>query len=75
MRLARADIVGNVWKVVAREGDEVMAGDVVCVLETMKMEIPIAAPVSGHISQIHVSEGDIVAQGDAIAEIDETACA
>ncbi|MRJ78152.1 biotin/lipoyl-binding carrier protein [Aeromicrobium sp. SMF47] len=75
MFLARAEIVSNVWKIVAREGDQVGRGDVLAVLESMKMEIPLVAPVSGHVSKILVELGQIVQEGDPVMEIDETASA
>ena len=75
MILARAEIVSNVWKLVAREGDQVGAGDVLAVLESMKMEIPLVAQVNGHVSRVLVEIGQIVQEGDPIMEIDETASA
>ena len=75
MFLARAEIVSNVWKLVAREGDQVGAGDVLAYLESMKMEIPVYAEASGFVSKILVTEGQIVQEGDPIMEIDETASA
>ncbi|MET1061888.1 MAG: biotin/lipoyl-binding carrier protein [Aeromicrobium sp.] len=75
MILARAEIVSNVWKIVAREGDQVGAGDVLAVLESMKMEIPLYAQAPGHVSKILVEVGQIVQEGDPIMEIDETASA
>lgn len=73
MFLARAEIVSNVWKIVAREGDQVGVGDILAVLETMKMEIPVYAEAGGHVSKILVEVGQIVQEGDPIMEIDETA--
>lgn len=75
MFAARAEIVANVWKIVAREGDQVGVGDVLAVLESMKMEIPVMAQVNGHVSRILVSVGQIVQEGDPLIEIDETASA
>lgn len=72
MSQATAEIVGNVWKIVARVGDQVGPGDVIAVLETMKMEIPVTSPTQGHVTEILVDIGQIVQEGDAIAEIDET---
>jgi acetyl-CoA carboxylase biotin carboxyl carrier protein len=69
---AKADIVGNVWKILAREGDEVGPGDALLILESMKMEIPVTSPVHGHVAGILVSEGQIVQEGDAVVEIDDT---
>lgn len=75
MYLARAEIVSNVWKLVAREGDQVGVGDTLAVLESMKMEIPLRAAAGGHVSKILVELGQIVQEGDPIMEIDETASA
>ena len=69
---ARADIVANVWKIVVREGDPVAVGDELAVLETMKMEIPVLAPSSGHVVRVCVEEGQIVQEGDVVIEIDGT---
>ncbi len=69
MHEARAEIVANVWKLVASTGDEVGAGAVNAVLETMKMEIPVNAGVDGTVSEIRVVEGQIVQEGDVIAVI------
>jgi acetyl-CoA carboxylase biotin carboxyl carrier protein len=69
MHEAKAEIVANVWKLVASPGDEVSAGDVIAVLETMKMEIPVISPVSGSVSEVRVTQGQIVQEGDVIAVI------
>ncbi|MBC9226304.1 biotin/lipoyl-binding carrier protein [Aeromicrobium sp. 636] len=69
---AKAEIVGNVWKILAREGDQVGPGDPLVIMETMKMEIPVVSPVHGHVAGILVSEGQIVQEGDAVVEIDDT---
>jgi acetyl-CoA carboxylase biotin carboxyl carrier protein len=75
MFAARAEIVSNVWKLVAREGDQVGVGDTLAVLESMKMEIPVYAKAGGFVSRILVTEGQIVQEGDPIMEIDGTASA
>ncbi len=72
---ACAEIVGNVWKITARVGDQVAKGDTVAVLESMKMEIPVVAPAGGHVSRILVDINQIVQEGDAVVEIDPTASA
>ncbi len=69
---ARADIVGNIWKITARVGDEVGKGDTVAVLESMKMEIPVVAPAGGYVSAILVELNQIVQEGDGVVEIDDT---
>ena len=65
----RAEMVANVWKVVATEGDQVEDGDTLVILESMKMEIPVLAEDSGTLAKLHVSEGDVVQEGDLIATI------
>jgi biotin carboxyl carrier protein len=65
----RAEMVANVWKVVAAEGAAVEDGDTIVILESMKMEIPVLAEVSGTLTRLAVAEGDVVQEGDLIAEI------
>jgi acetyl-CoA carboxylase biotin carboxyl carrier protein len=66
----RAELVGNVWKVEAREGDQVEEDDVLIVLESMKMEIPVTAPSSGTVREIRVKEQDVVQEGQVLAVIE-----
>jgi acetyl-CoA carboxylase biotin carboxyl carrier protein len=65
-----AEMVANVWKVVVGEGDEVGEGDTICILESMKMEIPVEATAAGTISKLKVTEGVVVQEGEVIAIID-----
>jgi biotin carboxyl carrier protein len=65
----RAEMVANVWKVVATEGDQVQDGDTLVILESMKMEIPVLAEEAGTLAKLHVAEGDLVQEGDLIATI------
>ena len=66
----RAEMVANVWKVVAAEGNSVSDGDTLVILESMKMEIPVLAEDSGTLTKLAVSEGDLVQEGDLIAVIE-----
>jgi acetyl-CoA carboxylase biotin carboxyl carrier protein len=66
----RAEMVANVWKVVAAEGDAVADGDTLVILESMKMEIPVLAEDAGTLSRLAVAEGDVVQEGDLIAVIE-----
>jgi biotin carboxyl carrier protein len=66
----RAEMVANVWKVVASPGDEVSEGDTLVILESMKMEIPVIAESDGALTQLAVKEGDVVQEGDLIAVIE-----
>jgi acetyl-CoA carboxylase biotin carboxyl carrier protein len=70
MSEVRAEMVANVWKVVATEGNQVADGDTLVILESMKMEIPVLAEVSGTLAKLHVNEGDVVQEGDLIAVIE-----
>ena len=65
----RAEMVANVWKVVAAEGDHVDDGDTLVILESMKMEIPVLAEVSGTVTEVSVGTGDAISEGDVIAVI------
>ncbi|NUR47031.1 MAG: biotin/lipoyl-binding carrier protein [Hamadaea sp.] len=65
----RAEMVANVWKVVATEGDQVADGDTLVILESMKMEIPVIAESDGTLTRLAVNEGDVVQEGDLIAVI------
>ena len=69
MAEVRAEMVENVLKVVASEGDQVEEGDTLVILESMKMEIPVLAEDPGVVTKMHVAEGDIVQEGDLIAVI------
>ena len=65
----RAEMVANVWKVVASPGDTVAEGDTLVILESMKMEIPVVSESAGTVSELKVGEGDVVQEGDVIAVI------
>ncbi|MEV4072749.1 biotin/lipoyl-binding carrier protein [Nonomuraea fuscirosea] len=70
MAEVRAEMVANVWKVVAKEGDTVSDGDTLVILESMKMEIPVLAEDDGVVAQLKVAEGDVIQEGDLIAVIE-----
>ena len=61
-----APLAGNIFKILAKEGDSVAEGDVVIIMEAMKMETEIRATASGTISSVNIKEGDAVAVGDAL---------
>jgi acetyl-CoA carboxylase biotin carboxyl carrier protein len=63
----RAEIVGNVLKVVAKVGDVLGIGDTLVILESMKMEIPVQTESVGTLSSLAVNEGDVVGEGDLLA--------
>ncbi len=65
----QADVAGKVWKIVAQEGDALQAEDPVLILESMKMEIPVAAPSPGTLIEILVEEGETVDEGQTVARL------
>ena len=65
----RSDIAGKVWKIEAAVGDALAADDTILVLESMKMEIPVAAPV-GRLVELQVAEEDVVGEGDVVAVLE-----
>ena len=65
-----AQIAGNVWKIESRVGAQVEEEDVLLILESMKMEIPVEAPCAGRVAEIRVSEGDSIEEGAILAVIE-----
>ena len=70
MTEVKAELVGNVWKVEAKPGDQVAEEDVLIVLESMKMEIPVTSPVAGTVKEIRVNEKDVVREGQVLVVIE-----
>jgi len=63
-------MTGKIVSVKVKEGEEVKEGQVVCILEAMKMENEISAPKSGKVKEIRVSEGTAVNEGDILLIIE-----
>ena len=61
---------GKIIRVLVAEGDEVAEGDVVCILEAMKMENELKAPKAGVIQSLHIKPGQDVEMGAVLAEIE-----
>jgi len=66
----KADVAGTVWKITAQAGAVLAADDEIMILESMKMEIPVSAPAAGRLVRLLVAEGEMVAEGQDLAEID-----
>ncbi len=62
-----AECAGKVWKIEARPGSQLAVDDVILILESMKMEIPVVAPAAGKLVELRVKEGDMVNEGDVVA--------
>ncbi len=65
-----ATTTGKIWKVLTSVGAEVETDDVLGIIESMKMEIPITAPRAGKVTVVKMKEGDAVAEGQIVAEIE-----
>ncbi len=63
-------ITGKIVGVNVKVGDTVKEGDILCLLESMKMENPILAPVDGTIAQVGVSTEQVVKPGELVAIIE-----
>ena len=63
----KTEVTGKVWKVVAEAGTKVAADDEIMILESMKMEIPITAPVDGVVRELKFGEGDAVSEDQTVA--------
>ncbi|HIG44236.1 MAG: acetyl-CoA carboxylase biotin carboxyl carrier protein subunit [bacterium] len=65
-----SEITGNVWKIEVKVGDRVELEDVIMILESMKMEIPVEATTAGIIKELRVKEEDSVEEDQILAVIE-----
>ena len=65
-----SEVTGNVWKVRTVAGASVAEGDVLLVLESMKMEIPVEAPAAGTVAELLVREEDAVTEDQLLAVLE-----
>jgi acetyl-CoA carboxylase biotin carboxyl carrier protein len=65
-----AQISGKLWKIEKNVGDTVIDDDVIMIIESMKMEIPVEAPCAGTLREIRVQEGEAVEEGAILALIE-----
>ncbi len=66
----KAELAGNLWKVIVSEGQRVRADETLMILESMKMEIPVNAPVAGRVTKIYAREGESVQEGQLLIEVE-----
>ncbi len=66
MTKVKAHITGTVWKIEVKVGDQVNAGDVVAILESMKMEMPVEPEDGGIVQEILVKESQSVTEGEVL---------
>ena len=65
-----APLAGNIWKIVTKTGATVKRGDIVIIMEAMKMETEVRAVSDGIVANIHVAAGDTVSTGDVLISFD-----
>jgi acetyl-CoA carboxylase biotin carboxyl carrier protein len=65
-----SEVAGTVWRLECAEGDSLAEGDAILIVESMKMEIPLAAPVSGRVVKLLVKVGDAVTEGQPVAIVE-----
>ena len=63
------EVAGKVWKIEAKVGAKLAVDEVILILESMKMEIPVVAPQAGRLLELKVKEGDTVGEGEIVAVI------
>jgi methylmalonyl-CoA carboxyltransferase 1.3S subunit len=69
-KVCRSPFAGNVSRVTAQPGQTIQVNDELLVLEAMKMETVITAPIAGKVAKINVSAGDAVRQGQVLVEFE-----
>ncbi len=70
MEKVAAHITGTVVRVEKKPGDAVSAGDVVVILESMKMEMPVEAASGGTVKEIRCTPGQAVSEGDVLVVLE-----
>lgn len=64
------EVTGSVWKILVEGGAYIEEDEPLMIIESMKMEIPVTAPVGGKVVRIIVGEGDSVSSGDIVAHLE-----
>ena len=65
-----SEVTGNVWKILLEVGADVAEGDVIMILESMKMEIPVESPAAGKLVELKVSSEDQVEEDQVVAVVE-----
>lgn len=65
-----SEITGTIWKIEVKPGDSVAEDDVLIIIESMKMEIPVLAPEAGTVAEILVKEEEAIKEGQLLARLD-----
>ena len=67
---AKSEVSGSVWKIEVTVGQSVAEGDVIMLIESMKMEIPVVVETAGKVALILVAEGEAIVEGQAVATLE-----
>ncbi len=70
MQKIYSEVSGSIWKVEVVAGQAVEAGDVLMIVESMKMEIPVESPTAGTVRELFVAEGEAVEDGQWLLTLD-----
>lgn len=65
-----SEVTGTVWKIETKVGDKIAEGDVLMIIESMKMEIPVLATEDGTIAEFQVEEKEPVAEGQTVVVLE-----
>ena len=65
-----SEVTGNVWKILLEVGADIAEGDVIMILESMKMEIPVESPAAGKLAELKVSAEDQVEEDQVVAVVE-----
>ncbi|GAE35649.1 acetyl-CoA carboxylase biotin carboxyl carrier protein subunit [Halalkalibacter akibai] len=70
MNVIKTTMAGNIWKILVAVGDQVIAGQEVAILESMKMEIPVESLQSGKVKAIKKAEGEFIDEDEVLIELE-----
>jgi acetyl-CoA carboxylase biotin carboxyl carrier protein len=66
----QSEVTGTVWKIEMNVGDDIADGDIIMILESMKMEIPVISTEDGKLAEILVKEEEPVSEGQVVAVVE-----
>jgi acetyl-CoA carboxylase biotin carboxyl carrier protein len=67
---AKSEVSGSVWKIEVELGQKVAEGDILVLIESMKMEIPVVVETAGTVASILVAEGEAITEGQSVVILD-----
>ena len=68
----RAEMAASVWKVEVQAGQAVASDDILVILESMKMEIPVHAPCHGVVAEVHIAPEQSIGEGDLLISLERS---